>query len=196
MRRLKVVDLDILTIRSIERQRKPRKTWRSIGRIPEDLQISPEEQIKFFKCIKFSFVISSLGDTNEAEKMSGGDYGIVILLLYAMQKCYLTLISYIHCGADGDYAWICWNEKLLACLPEQSVDPLPQTGKVVNPPICNICVWDATVDSLLEYSHHFRNHQRHIGQYADLLDVCIDLYGFEDPLSIELGWRSFFQVRI
>lgn len=103
---------------------------------------------------------------------------------------------FFHCGADGDNAWICWNEKLLACLPAQSQDPLPKTDKVVKPPKYEICVWDATLDSLLEYSRHFRHHQGDLGQYANLLDVCIDMHGFEHPWSIELGWGSFFQVFI
>jgi hypothetical protein len=76
MRRLKVVDLSTLLRRSIERQKNP--IIDLSGTSPE-LQITPNEQINFFKCIRLSLVLSSHGEKNEASKMSGGDYGTFVL---------------------------------------------------------------------------------------------------------------------
>lgn len=73
-----------MTRRYIERQSNP--SMDIFARIPQDLQITLEEQINFFKRIRFSFVISSFGVTNEADKMSGGDYGKFILQLLVMQQ--------------------------------------------------------------------------------------------------------------
>jgi hypothetical protein len=47
----------------------------SLSGIGQELHCTPDDQIKFFKSIRYSLVLSNLGDINKAAKMSGGDYG-------------------------------------------------------------------------------------------------------------------------
>lgn len=123
--------------------------------------------------------------------------------------CLLDVINHIVCYtttmfssifilflADGDNAWICWNDALLACLPKSVEYNWDVSDKVSEPKFDN-CFWDSSIKDILEYCHHFRNHQKFLSSYSDLLDVSIDRYGFDDMdgWSKELGLRAFYQVR-
>jgi hypothetical protein len=81
VRRLRVVSIDELEIRANEED----IDSDSKKAIPLKLQRTAQEKIEFFRKITTCLVLSNVGTSSEAFRMSGGDYGTYEVL--AVHKC-------------------------------------------------------------------------------------------------------------
>jgi hypothetical protein len=97
--------------------------------------------------------------------------------------------------ADGDFAWICWNDELLKCLPK-SIQEGHHVFESEIPPRSDGCMWSSSSHDILNYNWHFRYHLQTLGRYSELLDVFIDKYGFDDDRTISVGKAAFLQVSL
>jgi RNA dependent RNA polymerase len=127
-----------------------------------------EETGAFFRGIRNALVLSVQGGS-EAGRMSGGDY-------------------------DGDRAWVSWNDDLLRCLPghieaEDTSCLTTRKSKLEQKLWSECCMKDS-----LDYMLHFRGHQRCLGKLSEVLDLCIDKFGFDDIATKAISRAAFIQV--
>ena len=131
-----------------------------------------DPKLDFFNSVRHALVTSIRGDYAEASRMSGGDY-------------------------DGDRAWLSWNSNLLDCLPDINAFVAEDTS-ILSTEISNLenkLFSDCSNADILDYMIHFRNHHVKLGYLSEMLDFCIDKYGFDDQKTKLIGRAAFMQVR-
>ena len=124
----------------------------------------------FFNTVRNALVTSIKGSFAEAHRMSGGDY-------------------------DGDRAW---NANLLDCLPDNDAFVAEVTTELRTKPsdLENKLMKDCSLNDILDYMIHFRNHHRILGSLSEQLDYYIDKHGFESVYTKNIGYAAYLQVRI
>ena len=128
--------------------------------------------IDFFISVRHALITSIHGDYAETSRMSGGDY-------------------------DGDRAWLSWNSALLYCLPDINAFVAEDTSRLSTETsnLENKLFSECTNTDVLDYMIHFRNHHGILGNLSEMLDFCIDKFGFDDQKTKSIGRAAFLQVR-